>query len=258
MSLYVDDPMNFISGRLPQELSKYISLEEWREIVERLMRCEQNGTDCACYTSACMIITIPLLCPLLCCFQNSVNYLCIKQNSRTACHVVNVLYFDRKKVFEVGPENSVYIHYCRMEGEEPTIDTQPNAASPPQAHAEIVTGGREGERGKGKERGGRKSKDSSIVEATAVQIDTTTIPGYKVKGGGDGNDIDYRVSSAQLQANTEANASSARRPDGRKSRVPPAPKTATATGGGNFSREITSTVGKGVKFSAVDEISTPI
>ena len=28
MSLYVDDPMNFISGRLPQELSKYISLED--------------------------------------------------------------------------------------------------------------------------------------------------------------------------------------------------------------------------------------
>ena len=43
MSLYVDDPMHFISGRLPPELTKYITLEEWQEIVDRLMRCEQNG-----------------------------------------------------------------------------------------------------------------------------------------------------------------------------------------------------------------------
>lgn len=167
--------------------------------------------------------------------------MCIKQNRRTVCHVVNVLYFDRKKVFEVGPENSVYIHYCRMEGREPTIESQPDAVSPPQAHAEIVRGSKEG-----KKKGGKNSKDS-VVDATAVQIDMTTVPGYKAGGGS--SMIDYRVSSAQLQANTEANAGNAIRPNGRKSRVPPAPK---GNGSGGESED------KVVKFSAVDEISNTI
>ena len=199
------------------------------------------GTDCACYTSACLIVSIPLLCPVLCCFQESVNHVCIKQNRRTACHAVNILYFDRKKVFEVGPENSVYIHYCRMEGKEPTIESPPDTTSPPQAHAEIVRGSKGGKRN-----GGKNSKEP-VVDATAVQIDMTTIPGYKGDGGS--SRIDYRVSSAQLQANTEANAGSAIRPNGRKSRVPPAP---SASSGGRES------VAKGVKFSAVDEISNTI
>ena len=157
--------------------------------------------------------------------------MCIKQNRRTACHAVNVLYFDRKKVFEVGPENSVYIHFCRMEGKEPTIELQPDTAAPPQAHVEIVR------EGKGGKKGRRKKSEDPVVNATAVQIDMTT-PTSK---------IDYRVSSAQLQANTEANAGSAIRPNGRKSRVPPAPR--------GESRE---SVGKGVKFSSVDEISNTI
>ena len=77
-----------------------------------------------------------------------------------------------------------------MEGEEPTIDTQPNAASPPQAHAEIVTGGREGEHGTGKESLSLKIILLLLLSNYLVlraYINTTTIPGCVVEDVGHNN-----------------------------------------------------------------------
>lgn len=49
MSLYVEDPMFFVNGVVPDELKRYISLQQWQDIVERLVNTDSRGSDCACY-----------------------------------------------------------------------------------------------------------------------------------------------------------------------------------------------------------------
>ena len=114
MSLYVDDPMMFISGVVPEEIQRHITLEEWKEITSALMECEANGQNSTFYAEMCICAIVPLLCPILGCVHLCIESYCIKLERQRICRKINREYFNNKNVMVCGPKSSVYIHYREL------------------------------------------------------------------------------------------------------------------------------------------------
>ena len=172
--------MHFISGVVPEELQRHITLEDWQDIVSSLMQCEEKGQDCACWTSFFCLVAMPLTCPFLCCFQDTIQSQCVKRSRRMTCDIINIQYFKRRRVFRVGEGDSIHIHYDVL------MDN--SGAKHQKLHKSGVP----------------------VAKAMAVPIDRSTIPSTSSSESSYLSQIQldekYRVSAAQLASNTEANA----------------------------------------------------
>ena len=133
MSLYVDDPCFFVPGIVPPELERYLALHEWEDICEKLMRSNEKGQDCACYTEALICVIFPISCPILACCHPLVADICVKLDRKSKCNSINYQYFEGKKIFTCGEKHSVYIHFSLLE--EPGVAIE--YAGPPTERARL-------------------------------------------------------------------------------------------------------------------------
>ena len=103
-----------VSSVLPPEIAFYINLEEWQDIVQKLMDSEDEGNDYACYFETCLCICLPITLPFVICTHLCIQDCCIKMNRRQKCSKINSRYFGGKPVFVCGEQNSICINYSLL------------------------------------------------------------------------------------------------------------------------------------------------